>query len=109
MVQAPPRPQKDRPWDAYRSESAEHGQNRRRHKPLQPGWAGHLDDDELRYIMEHLKADEKLQLWWGIPPRWKRIREETVKRVAMDGDPDDMAHNRRLARPRQSASGGAVA
>jgi hypothetical protein len=103
MVQTPPKPQKDRPWDAYLSEGSEHGQDRLRYKLLQPGWAGHLDPDELQFIVEHLERDSDLRKWWGMKPSWKRIPEEVVKRVALLGDADDQAHNRRLARPRKQS------
>jgi hypothetical protein len=96
-VTKPPPP---RPWEKYRPKNPGPGQAALKWKLLQPGWAGNLDDDELDYILEHLKQDEKLRLWWGIPPRWQRISEEAIKRVAMEGSSDDLGHNRRLARPR---------
>src|ERR671914_804685 len=103
MVQTPPRPQKGRPWDAYRSEGAEPEQNRLRHKLLQPGWGGHLDSDELSYIVEYLEKDTDLRKWWGMRPSWRRIPGEVVRRIAAEGDEDDQAHNRRLARPHRES------
>jgi hypothetical protein len=103
MLTVPPKSQQGRPWDAYRSEGTEPGQNRLRHKLLQPGWGGHLDPDELSYIVEHLERDFDLRKWWGMRPSWRRIPEQAVLRIAMEGDPDDQALNRRLARPRQQS------
>jgi hypothetical protein len=91
--QAQDKPQQARPWRRYRKE--------KHWKLLQPGWAGTLDDDELAYILAHLKADEKLQIWWGIPPRWKSLPEEVIKRIAIAGSDEDQGHNRKLARPRR--------
>jgi hypothetical protein len=70
---------------------------------MDPGYAGSLDDDELAYIEAKLKDDASLRLWWGMRPSWKRIPAEVVRRVAMEGDPDNQAHNRTLARPRQQS------
>jgi hypothetical protein len=93
-----------RPWERYRPKEARLGQGLLRWKLLIPGWGGALDDDELAFILTHLKADEKLRLWWGIPPRWKSIPLEVVKRIALTGSDDDQAHNRRLARPQAGNS-----
>ena len=83
----------NRPWNRYR-----HQPN---WKLLEPGYAGSLDDGELAYVLAHLKDDASLRLWWGMRTSWKRIPEEVVKRVALEGDPDNQAHNRTLARPRK--------
>jgi hypothetical protein len=88
-------PKTARPWEKYKGEPMA--------KLLEPGYAGALDDTELAYIVGHLKDDAPLRLWWGMRPSWKRTPEEVIRRVAMEGDPDDQAHNRRLARPRQNA------
>ena len=96
MVTTLPKRDEARPWHKYRRQPGS-----LHWKLLIPGWGGNLDDDELAFILTHLKADEKLRLWWGIPPRWKTIPVEVIKRVAAEGDEDDMAQNRRLARPRQ--------
>ncbi len=90
------KPQQPRPWEKYRGKPGNLSA-----KLLEPGWAGGLEDDELAFIVEHLKEDEKLRLWWGMRPSWKRIPEEAVKRVAMAGSEEDQAHNRNLARPRR--------
>jgi hypothetical protein len=90
-----------RPWEKYRPKSLGRGPALLRWKLLVPGWGGSLDDDELEFIMAHLKADEKLRLWWGIPARWKSLPEEVIKRLALEGSEEDQAQNRRLARPRQ--------
>jgi hypothetical protein len=78
-----------RPWDRYWHEP--------RGKLLEPGWAGSLDDSELAYILAQLHQDASLRFWWGMRPSWKRIPEEVVRRVAMEGDPDNQTHNRNLA------------
>jgi hypothetical protein len=85
-----------RPWHKSRGQPGS-----LRWKLLIPGWGGSLSDDELAFILEHLQEDLSLRLWWGMKPSWRRIPEEVVKRVAMEGDPDDQALNRRLARPRK--------
>jgi hypothetical protein len=82
-----------RPWEKCRGDA--------KGGLLEPGYAGFLDDEELAYIQEKLRDDTSLRLWWGMRPSWKRIPEEVVRRVAMDGDPDNQAYNRTLARPRQ--------
>ncbi|HZA25503.1 MAG TPA: hypothetical protein VFA32_23385 [Dehalococcoidia bacterium] len=95
MVTAPPKPpQGSKPWHKYQGKTGNW-------KLLEPGWAGNLDDDELAFIFKHLEKDTDLRKWWGMKPSWKRIPEEVVKRVAMEGDPDDQALNRGLARPRK--------
>ena len=71
---------------------------------LEPGWAGHIDDDELAYIREALFRDPKLARRWGFRPGQKTRADEAIRRVAVDGDPDGTAHNRGLARPRKSAA-----
>jgi hypothetical protein len=95
--------QQARPWHKYRKKAIGQGQGSLTWKLLGPGWAGHLDDDELAFIVEHLSLDSDLRKWWGIKPSWKRIPEEVVRRVAMEGDPDNQSHNRKLARPRQQS------
>ena len=68
---------------------------------LEPGYAGSLADDELEYIRGKLQQDAALRRWWGMKPSWKRIPEEAIKRVAMDGDPEEQSVNRRLAQSRK--------
>ncbi|HZA25341.1 MAG TPA: hypothetical protein VFA32_22550 [Dehalococcoidia bacterium] len=102
-AKAPPTTLKAKPWDRYREDSSGPGQGSLQWKLLQPGWAGHLDEDELAFIVEHLKEDGALRLRWGIRPSWRRIPEEVVRRIAMEGDPDNQGHNRKLARPRQQS------
>jgi hypothetical protein len=101
MGQAPPRPQKDRPWDAYRSEGSEHGQDRLRYKLLQPGWAGQLSDDEVHFILTKLLFDRVLSYWWGFRPQTKRRPLEAIKAVAAWGSPDVRSENVKLVRPHQ--------
>jgi hypothetical protein len=85
-----------KPWQKYRNQPGN-----LRWKLLIPGWGGHLDPDELAYIVEHLERDAALRLWWGMKASWRRIPEQAVMRIALEGSEDDQALNRRLARPRQ--------
>jgi hypothetical protein len=91
----PAKEKKDKPWHQYQPE--------RNWKLLIPGWGGHLDEDELAFIVEHLKNDAALRLWWGMKPSWKRVPEEVVRRLAMEGSEDNQSLNRRLARPRRQS------
>jgi hypothetical protein len=93
-IQDGPRP-RNMPWHQYQQE--------RDWRLLVPGWGGNLDDAELAYIVEHLKNDDALRLWWGMRPSWKRIPEEVVRRVAVEGTDETLAHNRKLARRRKKA------
>ena len=52
-------------------------------KRLQPGWAGNLEPDDLAFIKARLKTSSGLRDRWGF--RTTRIREVTIRRVAMDG------------------------
>jgi hypothetical protein len=92
-----------KPWVKYAKESTGPGQGQLRHKLLIPGYAGHLEPEELVYILDHLARDPALAAWWGIPRRWRRIPEEVIKRVALSGSEGDQAKNRRLTRPRQQS------
>jgi hypothetical protein len=83
----------DQPWQKYSSEKD--------YLLLEPGWAGALMDDELEYIRGKLRQDAALCRWWGVRPSWKRIPEEAIKRVALEGDPEEQAINRRLAQSRK--------
>ena len=94
-------PVRDRPWEAYRSEGSEHGQDRLHHKLLQPGWGGQLSDDELDFILTKLQADPALSYWWGFRPQTKRRPIEAIKTVAMWGSPDIRSENVKLVRPHQ--------
>jgi hypothetical protein len=80
----------ERPWLIYRKE--------RNWKLLIPGYGGYIDDKEVAFIVEHLTNDVALRLWWGMPPRWKKVPSEVVKRLAMEGSAEDQGHNRKLAR-----------
>ena len=71
---------------------------------LEPGWAGQLVDDELDFIRAELFQDRKLARRWGFRPGQKTRPDEAIRRVAMDGDPDGTAHNRKLARPRKGTA-----
>ena len=70
-------------------------------KLLVPAWGGHLTDEEVTYIQFHLMRDAKLAYRWGFRPTQQSRPEEAVRRVAMDGDPDNRGVNMRLARPRK--------
>jgi hypothetical protein len=80
MAATRPKPEQSRPWHRYQGKTGKFPW-----KLLAPGWGGSLGDDELVFIMEHLRRDEKLRLWWGIPPCWKSIPAEVIKRLAMAG------------------------
>ena len=92
MVTAPPKP---KPWLAYEMDSE--------YLLLEPCWGGQLADDELAYVLEHLKTDDVLAAWWGFRARAKRRSVEAIRRVAMDGDPDNQSHNRKIARMRMDS------
>ena len=70
-------------------------------KLLEPGWGGHLTDEEVAYIQFHLIRDDKLAFKWGFRPGQKSRPEEAIRRVAMHGDPDNRGANVTLARPRK--------
>jgi len=67
-------------------------------KLLVPGWGGAVSDDDVEYITRALRRRPGLARKWGFRPT-QVINPEPVRRVAMDGDPDDVAKNRHLARP----------
>jgi hypothetical protein len=95
-----------RPWEAYRRESSGEGQGRLQHKLTQPGWAGELTDDELQLIVNKLQADPALAYWWGFRPQTKRRPIDSVKSVALWGDPEVRAVNVKLARKPRAPDGG---
>ena len=70
-------------------------------KLLEPGWGGHLTDEEVAYIQFHLLRDDKLAFKWGFRPAQKSRPEEAIRRVAVNGDPDIRKVNIALARPRK--------
>jgi hypothetical protein len=84
---------KDRPWHTYRNEP--------NWKLLEPGYAGSLDDDELAYIKEHLKAGDRLSFAWGFRPGQKMRSEAAIRRIAMHANPENRATNVKLARTRK--------
>jgi hypothetical protein len=84
----------DKPWHVYQSEP--------NWKLLIPAWGGQLADDELVFIVEHLKADDKLSFSWGFRPGQKMRSETAIRRIAMQGDPDSRATNVKLARTRKA-------
>jgi hypothetical protein len=63
-------------------------------RSLEPGYAGDIDNDEAEWIRMHLKRNLTLAKWWG----FSKVPRATnaIKRIAMDGDPDDCIHNRSL-------------
>jgi hypothetical protein len=85
----------ERPWEKYRGSPD--------WKDLIPGYAGALDDEQAAFIVEHLKNDAALRLWWGMKPSWKRVPEEVVRRLAMEGSEENQSLNRKLARPRRQS------
>jgi len=52
---------------------------------LRPGWAGDLEDDELRYIKGRLINSPRLRSIWGIYGR--HISAAHIRRVAREGRP----------------------
>jgi len=58
-------------------------------KLLEPGWAGDLDDVELEYIKSRLRESPSLRRRWGFRPSAKRLSEQRIRAVAMDG----VSHN----------------
>jgi hypothetical protein len=85
-----------RPWEKYRGEPEG--------RLLEPGYAGFLDDNELAYVQEKLKASPDLASWWGWRPGQKSRSEAAIRWVAMYGDPDCRATNVKLARSRSEPS-----
>ena len=71
-------------------------------KLLEPGWGGDIEDRELSYIKNALVGDRRFAMRWGFRPGQKTRSDEAIRRVAMEGDPEDVAQNRRLARPRKA-------
>ena len=70
-------------------------------KLLLPGWAGPVDDEELAYIREALSKDRKLAFRWGIKPS-KKVHDEGIRRVAMQGSDENWKVNAALVRPKTS-------
>jgi hypothetical protein len=89
----PAKERDDRPWRQYRHEP--------NWRLLEPGFAGFLSDAELAFIIKHLEADLSLRAWWGMPARWKGIPKQVIKRLALEGSPENLSFNRTLARPRR--------
>ncbi len=65
---------------------------------FKPGWAGELGDDELAFIKGRLLTDKALARRWGFRPGAKLRPDRAIRAVAQDGDPDNIALNRSLAR-----------
>ena len=65
---------------------------------LEPGWAGHLDIDELDYLRDRLEQIPRLAYTWGFRPSSRRRPEWALRQVAVHGDPDKRAANATLAR-----------
>jgi hypothetical protein len=93
-LERPAREKADRPWHEYRCQ--------RQWQLLKPGWAGCLAADELSFIQEHLKADDRLSLAWGFRPGQKLRSEAAIQRIALHGDSDRRSTNVRLARTRKA-------
>lgn len=86
-----PAPRTDKPWHKYRGKFPNW-------KLLEPGWAGVLDNDEVQFIQERLHQDDELSFWWGFRPGQKTRPEAAIRRIAVDGDPENRTANVRLAR-----------
>ena len=54
-------------------------------KLLIPGWAGDLSPDEFAYIKSQLKQSPSLKRRWGFRPSAKRLPENRIRSVAIDG------------------------
>ncbi len=54
-------------------------------KPLEPGWVGEPDPDELAYIKSHLQQSPSLRRRWGFRPSAGRFSESSIRAVARDG------------------------
>lgn len=52
---------------------------------LESGWAGELDDVELDYIKSNLRQSPSLRRRWGFRPSAKRLSEDRIRAVAMNG------------------------
>jgi len=65
---------------------------------LEPGWAGELDDDELKYITVHIRDDALLRRLWGFRQNARRLAAAAIRRVAEFGNPDKASDNRKLVR-----------
>jgi hypothetical protein len=70
-----------------------------RKKLLQPGWGGELSDEEGEYIQAQLMKNDALSLRWGFRPSQKTRPADCIRRVAMQGNPDNWKFNRGLVRP----------
>jgi hypothetical protein len=91
LTSTSPKPKSpDKPWLQYRREA--------QHRLLEPGWAGSLDDEELAYILDRLKAADQLSYWCGFRPKAKRRSIEAIRKVSQSGDPEIRSHNSRLVR-----------
>ena len=54
-------------------------------KLLEPGWAGELSPDEFAYVKSQLKQSPSLRRRWGFRPSAKRLPENRIRSVAIDG------------------------
>ena len=54
-------------------------------KLLEPGWAGELNNEEYDYIKENLKANPQLKTRWGFVVGRRKLSEERIREVAMNG------------------------
>lgn len=52
---------------------------------LEPAWAGELDNVELEYIRSKLRQSPSLRRRWGFRPTAKRLSEDRIRAVAMNG------------------------
>ena len=73
---------------------------------MEPGYGGMLRVVEVRYIREVLQKKRprpdglergRLRDWWGLT-RQGVASEAAIRAVALNGDPDDVAHNRDLVK-----------
>ena len=52
---------------------------------LELGWAGDLDDVELKHVKSELIKSRTLKRRWGFRPSAKRLSESRIRAVAMYG------------------------
>jgi hypothetical protein len=82
----------ERPWTVYKQK------NGAQDRIMEPGWAGQLGRDELERLQQALATDPDLARVWGWRPSMRRRAAAAVERVAANGDPENIAHNRKLVR-----------
>ena len=52
---------------------------------LEPGWAGELSPEEFKCVKSYLQKSPSLKQRWGFRPSAKRLPENRIRSVAIDG------------------------